>query len=411
MKKIKAFAALLLAFSMLLLSACGEEEKAEKKTEPETAGETALTEEGLTASDRAYLKEYLARYEKGDFDGEKLFDYQQFNEFLTPFEYKGLTYPADPLIEVNVTDEEVDDFLMIFFLSSLVTDDQYTDITDGAVQKYDVVTVDFRGLIDGVESEAASGTDQSIVIGSGSLIDGFESGLVGKRIGEEVRLDLSFSPYYHADDVAGKAVTFYVTVKKIQRPALPDFSLETVNEYYKTDFKSEAEAKAWFKAALETKEKNEAYTRIATYVQKKILTSFEVAQYPDRELEHYTSSFLAYYEQMKGDADWEVFCSEQLGMSYAELEKEAELYAKETVAPFLMTYYIAAEENLTCTTDQIEAFIEGYYPMQNVEGYYPNLQTMVEDCIAVHGADYFKMQVIGAMVSEKIVEYAVKEAV
>ena len=410
MKRMKAIFAFSMAILMLFSAACGKEEPA---TETETAEEvqTEKDEQGLTAADRAYLDSYLADYESGKFDGGKLFDYEHFTEFVKDFEYKGLKYPEDPMIEVNVTDEEVDAYLTLFLLASSVPDEQYSDITDGAVQKYDVVEIDFRGLVDGKETEGTTATGQTLVIGSNTYIDGFESGLVGKKAGEEVRLDLKFSPYYQASDVAGKDVIFYVTVNKIQRPAIPELTVDVVNEYYQTEFKTVEEAKEWFKQALATKERNQSYSALSAYLQNKLLDKIEVLQYPDKEMAHYCDHFIKYHEQMKGDADWEAYCSESLGTSYEGLQKESETYAKEQIKSLLMAHYIAKAEELTCTADQIRAYIEGFYVAQNADGYYPDLKSMVEECTELYGADYFESQVIGAMVSEKIIEYAVKEAV
>ncbi|MBE6711937.1 MAG: hypothetical protein E7580_00290 [Ruminococcaceae bacterium] len=424
MKKIKALSALLLAFLMLVLSACGEEKVQKNTAEPKKEKATVATAEKkteaeaeqngveLTEADREYLKNYLANYEAGIFEGEKFFEYQRFTEFIAPFEYKGLTYPDDPMLQAEVTDEEVDDYLTLFFLSAAVNDDQYKELSEGVVQKYDLLTLDYRGEIDGVVADNTVGTDEELLIGSGSYIDGFESGLIGKKLGEEVRLDLKFSPYYGSKDVAGKDVTFYVTIKKILRPEIPEFSLDLINEYYETEFTTVEEAKVWFKDALEVKSKNQRYSLLSTYLQQKMMEDLKVVQYPEKELEHYVDHFVAYYESVKGeDTDWNVYCSETLGLSYEDFMKEAEVYAKEQILPLLMIFHIANEEGITCTSDQISAFIEGLYTTQNAEGYYPNLEAMVKECTELFGANYFETQVIGAMVSEKIVEYAVKEAV
>ncbi len=408
MKKITAVTALLLAFVMLL-TACGKEAP-ETVTEPEEENASQSSAE-LTDADRKYLKEYLANYAEGKFEGKKLFEYENFTEFVKPFAYKGLTYPADPMIDATVTDEEVDDYLTLFLLATKVSDDQYQTLTQGVVQKYDVATIDFRGLVDGKESDNTNGTDQELVIGSGTYMDGFESGLVGAKVGEEVRLDLKFSPYYGAQDVAGKDVTFYVTVKQIQRPTIPALSVEVVNEYYKTQFTTVEEAKAWFKEALGVQEKNSVYSILSAYLQEKIMDSLEVVEYPQPEIDHFSSLYMLQHEMAKGDKDWEAYCSETLGTSYEQLQKDAEEYAKENVKPLLMMYYIEKEEGLTCTTEQIGSFIEGFYTSQNSDGYYSNLRTMVAECTEFYGADFFEQQVLGAMASEKIIEYAVKEAV
>ena len=410
MKKSLAFTAFLLSFA-LLLSACGQKAE-ETETAVETIEETATEAfQGMTDADHAYLKTYLADYAEGKLVGEKLFDYQRFDEFVKPFEYKGLTYPADSMVDTEVTDEDVDDFLTLFVLATQVSDEKYQELTEGMVQKYDMAIIDFRGVVDGKESENTSGTDQELVIGSGSFIDGFEAGLVGKNIGEEVKLDLKFSPYYGAKEMAGKDATFYVTVKKVQRAEVPQLSAEDINKYYETEFKSMDEAKAWFKEALGKQAQSEAYSCISAYLQGKILEGMEVVQFPEKELEHFASLQLMQHEYAKGDADWEAYCSEKVGMSYEELKGQAELSAQEEIKPTLMMYYVAKAEGLTCTTEQLSSYIEGFYTTQNSDGYYKNLQTMVEQCTEFYGAGFFEEQVLGAMVSEKLIEYAVKEAV
>lgn len=411
MKKRFGVTAFLMAF-VLLFSACGAEQKADE-TAAETTEETTATEafQGMTDADYAYLDAYLADYAEHKFVGEKLFDYQSFEEFITPFEYKGLTYPADSMIDTEISDEKVDDFLAVFALATQVDDEQYQEITEGTVQKYDLAIIDFRGVVDGQESDNTSGTDQELVIGSGTFIDGFESGLIGKNIGEEVRLDLKFSPYYGAAEMAGKDAIFYVTVKKVQRAEIPAITEADINTYYQTQFQSMDEAKSWFKEALQSQAKNEAYSNISGYLQNKIMNSFEVVEYPEKEVQHFASLQLLQYEYAKGEQDWETYCAETLGTSYEALKEEVEADALAEIKPTLMMYYIARAEGLTCTTEQLKSYIEGFYTSQNSDGYYKSLQEMVKQCTEYYGACFFEEQVLGAMVSEKLIEYAVKEAV
>lgn len=92
-----------------------------------------------------------------------------------------------------------------------------SEITDRAVQGGDTVTIDFTGYVDGEELENGSGTDQTLMIGSGRFIEGFEEGLIGANTGDKRTLELSFpDPYQNNPDLSGKPVTFEVTVKKIQ---------------------------------------------------------------------------------------------------------------------------------------------------------------------------------------------------
>jgi trigger factor len=92
-----------------------------------------------------------------------------------------------------------------------------TEITDRAIQGGDKATIDFVGYVDGEELENGSGSDYTLTIGSGQFIDGFEEGLLGAKAGDQVTLELAFpDPYPNNTDLSGKAVTFEVTVTKVE---------------------------------------------------------------------------------------------------------------------------------------------------------------------------------------------------
>ena len=85
----------------------------------------------------------------------------------------------------------------------------------------DQVTIDFVGVIDGEAFEGGSAEDVPLVLGSNSMIPGFEQGLVGASAGDDVTLNLAFPDDYRSKDVAGKAVAFTVHVKEVSEPQLP----------------------------------------------------------------------------------------------------------------------------------------------------------------------------------------------
>jgi len=95
-----------------------------------------------------------------------------------------------------------------------------------AAQAGDKVTIDFAGTVDGVAFEGGSGTDMAVEIGKGRLIAGFEDGLIGLSTGEAKTLELSFPEQYHKQDLAGKPVSFAVTVKQVEEPVLPAVDAE-----------------------------------------------------------------------------------------------------------------------------------------------------------------------------------------
>ena len=85
----------------------------------------------------------------------------------------------------------------------------------------DRVVIDFEGSIDGEVIQQASAQELPLELDARRMIDGFEQGLVGTSAGDEKVLDLRFPDEYHAEDMAGKQVSFNVTVKKVEESSLP----------------------------------------------------------------------------------------------------------------------------------------------------------------------------------------------
>jgi len=82
----------------------------------------------------------------------------------------------------------------------------------------DQLIIDYVGSIDGAEFKGGRGEGQSVVLGSGSLIPGFESQLVGAKAGEAVEVKVSFPADYGAGDLAGKNAEFAVKVIEVKAP-------------------------------------------------------------------------------------------------------------------------------------------------------------------------------------------------
>jgi trigger factor len=115
------------------------------------------------------------------------------------------------------------------------------------VQKGDVVLLDFQGLLDARPIRDGKAENYSLEVGSGSMVPGFEEGLIGKKIGVLEEITAGFPDDHPRKDLAGKEVIFQVTVKEIRQRILPslddDFAkdvgdyqdLEALKERIKTD--------------------------------------------------------------------------------------------------------------------------------------------------------------------------------
>lgn len=90
------------------------------------------------------------------------------------------------------------------------------------VEEGDIANINYKGLLDGVAFEGGTAENYSLMIGSGTFIDGFEEQLVGAEVGGSYELELTFPKDYQSEDLAGKEVIFEVTVNKIQELVEPD---------------------------------------------------------------------------------------------------------------------------------------------------------------------------------------------
>ena len=131
-------------------------------------------------------------------------------------------------------------------------------IEDRAVKDGDILTIDYSGSVDGVKFEGGTAEDQTLVIGSGAFIPGFEEQLVGKNLNETADINVTFPEEYHAPDLAGKDAVFTVTVKAIKEKELPELDDEFAAEV--SEFETLEDYKADIKEKIRDRKKEAANT-------------------------------------------------------------------------------------------------------------------------------------------------------
>ena len=89
-------------------------------------------------------------------------------------------------------------------------------ITDRPTENGDEVVLDYAGFCDSVQFSGGTAEKQTLVLGSGSFIPGFEEQLLDKVVGEEVSVKVMFPSQYHAPDLAGKAAEFKCKIHEIR---------------------------------------------------------------------------------------------------------------------------------------------------------------------------------------------------
>ena len=107
--------------------------------------------------------------------------------------------------------------------------------TDRAAQSCDQVRIDFSGKLNGVVFEGGEGKDLALVLGAGRMLPDFEKAIFGMKAGETKSFDMTFPTDYHGKDVAGKQVTFTITVHGVEEAHLPEVDAEFAKSLGATD--------------------------------------------------------------------------------------------------------------------------------------------------------------------------------
>lgn len=160
------------------------------------------------------------KIETEDEDGTS-FAYVATFEILPEVEPKDLDKIKVEMPEVEIGDADLDDMLL-----SLRKQRATWNTVDRKSKDGDRVVVDFTGTIDGEAFQGGTGTDIPVVLGEGQMLPDFEKGLQGIKAGDEKSIKVKFPKDYHAEDLAGKAADFAITVHRVEDQVLPELDDE-----------------------------------------------------------------------------------------------------------------------------------------------------------------------------------------
>ena len=147
-------------------------------------------------------------------------------------------------------------------------------VTDRAVKDGDLVNINFEGFIDGVAFEGGKGENYDLEIGSKTFIDTFEEQIIGKNIGDEFDVNVTFPENYGKEDLASKPAVFKVKINEINEKILPELNDEFVQDT--TEFESLKDYKKEIKSKLTTMKKDEADKKMKETVLEALIEKVEV---------------------------------------------------------------------------------------------------------------------------------------
>lgn len=238
----------------------------------------------------------------------------------------------------------------------------------------DRLLLDFQGMVNGVAFEGGEAKDFPLVLGNNTLIDGFESGLIGAVAGESRTLDVTFPADYRNTQLAGKPAQFAVNVKQVNEPALPEVNDEFARALGVTDGKVET-LRAEVRANLE----RELGERVRRELREQVFQAVIEANPMDvpkvleqNEIEHL---------QQSGRANLEA-----QGLSAKQLPTDPQLYAEQArrrVALGLILAEMIKVKGLAVDAQRVQARLEelaaGYdNPQEFIAWHYAKRERMAD---------------------------------
>lgn len=268
---------------------------------------------------------------------------------VTLGKYNGITVTK---VDTTVSDEEVDAEVN----NQRVNNARTVTVTDRAVQPTDVAVIDFEGFVDGVAFEGGKGENYSLEIGSHSFIDTFEDQLVGKNVGDEVEVNVTFPEQYQAPELAGKPAMFKVKINEIKAKELPELNDEFASEI--SEFETLAEYKADVKKNLEEKKESEARSAKTEEALQKIIDKSKM-DIPEAMIDTQCETMIEEFAQRIAQSGLSMDQYLQFsGLTVDKLKEQVRPEAVTRIQSSLVLEQIAKDENIEVSDEEVDAEIE-----------------------------------------------------
>lgn len=272
-------------------------------------------------------------------------------------------------------------------------------VENRGIKKDDTAVIDFEGFVDGEPFQGGKGEDYSLVIGSHSFIDTFEDQLVGKKVGEEVDVNVTFPEEYHEASLKGKPALFKVTVKEIKKKELPKLDDEFASEV--SEFETLKEYKASVKKNLTERRKEEAKREKENEVVEKVVENITV-ELPEPMIDEQTQQMI---QEFAGRLSSQGLSFDQYmqmtGMTVDALMGQMKPEAEKRIRTRLALEAIVDAEKIKATAKDIDKEIENM----------ANMYQMEVDKIKEMIGDAEKEQIGKDLAVQKAVDFVVKNAV
>lgn len=298
----------------------------------------------------------------------------------------------------KVSGEVTEEILMAELEKSREMNARMISVDNRAIQDGDTLTIDYKGFVGEEQFEGGTAENQTLVIGSGRFIPGFEEQLVGKNVGDEAVVEVTFPEAYHAPNLAGQVAKFEVKVHAIQVKELPELDDEFAKDT--SEFDTLDELKADIKAKLADGANKNADLATRDNVVDAVVATLEAdipAPMVDMEIDGMLRDFDYQLRSQGLDLDnYLKFTGSKLDDLKGQMRADAEIRVKTA----LTLEEIAKLENIQVTEEDLEGELNRIAEAQRVS---------IDEVKKVFGRDDFDY-IKNTLTTKKTVDLLVEHA-
>ncbi|MCL1924683.1 MAG: trigger factor [Defluviitaleaceae bacterium] len=284
-------------------------------------------------------------------------------------DYAQLEYPRLP--ESIVTDEDLEKTLEEIRKQN----SRLVPVEDRAAKQDDVVTINFEGFIDGEAFEGGKSDGYRLKLGSKQFIDNFEEQLIGKNIGDNVEVHVTFPEKYPQENLSGKAAIFNVKMLEINETVLPELDDDFAEEISEFDTLEEytKDVRAKLEVQREQMRASSEERRMLDALARKI--PFDL---PEVMIENQVNNMIQDFSNRlrQSGMSMEAYLT-QVGQTIENLRKAYRKTAELQIRARVILEKIAEVENFEVTEAEITAEVHNISEMYNTP--YENLMATMRD--------------------------------
>lgn len=275
------------------------------------------------------------------------FDVAVYPEFEVK-DYKG--------VEIERVSDEVTDEMLNMEIENLRKRNGRMVTVERAAQDGDTVILDYAGFVGEDQFQGGTADNQSLKLGSGTFIPGFEEQLVGVAAGESKDVVVTFPEEYHAEDLAGKEAVFKCTVHEVKVDELPELNDDFAKDI--SEFDTLEELKADTLENLKKTATAKAETKMKNNVIEAVYNANEIEIHEVMIEDEITNMMNEFDQQLRMQGmDLETYF-QYMGAQKEEFRKELREEAYRKVKTRMIVSAIADAEEIQASEEDIENELE-----------------------------------------------------